>query len=274
MAEQVPAILEGQDMSFLEMQGDAPPIPVEQSEEDMLLGQGMQQLNDVMIHVISRYEGGVEEIISLIENDKEAIKSFKDSDKKYDGMLDDLDLPEGDESNVASFVASSVPGGSLTGDLQDNEKGTLGKYPWETPPEMASMTEAFDFILNQKDTSSNKTNMTKLMYAGVPAESLARTITFRGFLEGLWTPDIEELLVIPVIFELVADAQDEGITSRIFNDFSDDAISEETVLDVMENLNPEEFQSLKSQADFESRMPVMTEPEEPVMGSFLDMEGE
>ena len=274
MAEQVPAILEGQDMSFLEMQGDAPPIPVEQSEKDMLLGQGMQQLNDVMIHVISRYEGGVEEIISLIENDKEAIKSFKDSDKKYDGMLDDLDLPEGDESNVASFVASSVPGGSLTGDLQDNEKGTLGKYPWETPPEMASMTEAFDFILNQKDTSSNKTNMTKLMYAGVPAESLARTITFRGFLEGLWTPDIEELLVIPVIFELVADAQDEGITSRIFNDFSDDAISEETVLDVMENLNPEEFQSLKSQADFESRMPVMTEPEEPVMGSFLDMEGE
>ena len=274
MAEQVPAILEGQDMSFLEMQGDAPPIPVEQSEKDMLLGQGMQQLNDVMIHVISRYEGGVEEIISLIENDKEAIKSFKDSDKKYDGMLDDLDLPEGDESNVASFVASSVPGGSLTGDLQDNEKGTLGKYPWETPPEMASMTEAFDFILNQKDTSSNKTNMTKLMYAGVPAESLARTITFRGFLEGLWTPDIEELLVIPVIFKLVADAQDEGITSRIFNDFSDDAISEETVLDVMENLNPEEFQSLKSQADFESRMPVMTEPEEPVMGSFLDMEGE
>jgi len=152
MAEQVPAILEGQDMSFLEMQGDAPPIPVEQSEKDMLLGQGMKQLNDVMIHVISRYEGGVEEIISLIENDKEAIKSFKDSDKKYDGMLDDLDLPEGDESNVASFVASSVPGGSLTGDLQDNEKGTLGKYPWETPPEMASMTEAFDFILNQKDT--------------------------------------------------------------------------------------------------------------------------
>ena len=57
MAEQVPAILEGQDMSFLEMQGDAPPIPVEQSEKDMLLGQGMKQLNDVMIHVISRYEG-------------------------------------------------------------------------------------------------------------------------------------------------------------------------------------------------------------------------
>ena len=139
--------------------------------------------------------------------------------KNYDGMLDDLDLPEGDDSNVASFVASSVPGESLTGDLQDNKKGTLGKYPWETPPEMDSITKAFDFIIKQKDTSSNKTNMIKLMYAGVPAEAIARTITFRGFLEGLWTPDIEELLVIPVIFELVADARDDGVNAKIFNDF-------------------------------------------------------
>ena len=274
MVEQVPVILEGQDMSFLEMQGEEPSIPVEQSEEDILQGQGMQQLNEVMLHVISRYEGGIEEIISLVEKDKEDIKSFKDSNKNYDGMLDDLDLPEGDDSNVASFVASSVPGGSLTGDLQDNKKGTLGKYPWETPPEMASITEAFDFILKQKDTSSNKTNMIKLMYAGVPAEAITRTITFRGFLEGLWTPDIEELLVIPVMFELVADARDDGVNAKIFNDFSDDEISEDTVLNVMENLNPEEFQNIKSEADFKSRMPVMTEPEEPIMGSFLDMEGE
>ena len=66
MVEQVPAILEEQDMSFLEMQGEEPSIPVEESEEDTVQGQGMQQLNEVMLHVISRYEGGIEEIISLV----------------------------------------------------------------------------------------------------------------------------------------------------------------------------------------------------------------
>ena len=82
-----------------------------------------------------------------------------------------------------------------------------------------------------------------------------------------------QLLVIPIIFELVADAKDEGVTARIFNDFPDDDISEETVLDMMENFKPEEFSNLKSEADLISRMPVMMEPEEP-LGSFLDMEGE
>ena len=186
MAEQVPDILGGQDMSFLEMEGDSPPpIPMELSEEDMLKDQGMQQLNEVMLHVLSRYEGGIEEIIDLIEDDKQDIKDFKDSGKEHDDMFGDLNIEETDDTDLTSFVASSVPGASLTGDLQDNEKGTLGKYPWETPPEMASITEAFDFILQQKETSSTKSNTIKLLYAGVPAEALARTITFRGFLEGL-----------------------------------------------------------------------------------------
>ena len=98
---------------------------------------------------------------------------------------------------------------------------------------------------------------------------------FSGYLEGMWTVDISEIIVVPLIFEFVADAQDEGITSRIFNDFEDDGISNETVLDIMEGTNPEKFELISQEADMMKRMPPkeeMSMEPEPMSGSFLDME--
>ena len=43
----------------------------------------------------------------------------------------------------------------------------------------------------------------------------------------------------------------------------------------MEDLNPEELTNIKQHVDTMERMPMpMMEDEEPVIGSFLDMEGE
>ena len=73
------------------------------------------------------------------------------------------------------------------------------------------------------------------------------------------------------------DAQEEGFTARIFNDFQDDEVSEETVLDIMEELKPEEFNEIKQEAQIIGRMPSEEEmdmEEEPMIGSFLDMEEE
>ena len=120
----------------------------------------------------------------------------------------------------------------------------------------------------------------KLLYAGVPAEAIARTVSFQGFLEGLWTPDIGELLIIPLMLDFVADAKEEGVTARIFNNFEDDDITNDSVLDMMETLRPEEFEEINRQTDMLRRSSIqerMEEEEEepmPVIGSFLDMEEE
>ena len=72
-------------------------------------------------------------------------------------------------------------------------------------------------------------------------------------------------------------AKEEGVTARIFNNFEDDDITNDSVLDMMETLRPEEFEEISRQSDMLRRSPIQEGIEEepmPVIGSFLDMEEE
>jgi uncharacterized protein YoaH (UPF0181 family) len=272
----MPEQMEDAGMGFLDMAGGQPEPPM-MPQTDPLQQVGLEQIQSVMSQVMSRFEGGLEEVEELIEADKQDIKNFKENQGEYDNIEDNLEIQANPDEDPTNFIASSVPGSSLTGDLENQDRGTLGTYAWETPPEIESIGDAFDFVSENKSQSPNRENALKLLYAGVPAEALARTTSFKGFVEGLWTPDISELLVIPLMLDLVADAQEEGFTARIFNDFDDDEVNEETVLDIMEELKPEEFSQIKQESDMLNRMPDEMEMDlepEPMMGSFLDMEEE
>ena len=276
----MPEQMEDVGMGFLDMAGGQPEPPM-MPQQNPIEQMGMEQIQSVMTRVMSRFEGGYEEVQRLVEEDKQDIKNFKENQGDYGNIEDALEIQEDSENDPTSFIPASIPGASLTDDLQDSEKGTLGKYPWETPPEIEGIEEAFEFVVNNKNQSPTKENTLKLLYAGVPAEAIARTASFKGFIEGLWTPDISELLVIPLMLDLVADAQEEGTTARIFNDFEDDEVTDGTVLELMEELKPEEFNEIKQEAQIISRMPMeedipmdMPMEQEPMMGSFLDMEEE
>ena len=272
----MPEQMEDVGMGFLDMAGGQPEPPM-MPQQNPIEQMGMEQIQSVMTRVMSRFEGGYEEVQRLVEEDKQDIKNFKENQGDYNNIADSLDIQEDSENDPTSFIPASIPGASLTDDLQDSEKGTLGKYPWETPPEIEGIEEAFQFVSENKNQSPNRQNAMKLLYAGVPAEALARTTSFKGFVEGLWTPDISELLVIPLMLDLVADAQEEGFTARIFNDFEDDEVSDESVLELMEELKPEEFSEIRQEADMLKRMPDEMEMDlepEPMMESFLDMEEE
>ena len=274
MSEQMQ--MEDAGMGFLDMEG-GPPEPSMMPQNNHLQEMGLQQVQSVMSQVMSRFQGGMEEVEELIEADKQDIKNFKENQGEYDNIEDNLEIQANPDEDPTNFIASSVPGSSLTGDLENKDKGTLGTYAWETPPEIEGIEEAFQFVSENKNQSPNRENAMKLLYAGVPAEAIARTTSFKGFVEGLWTPDISELLVIPLMLDLVADAQEEGFTARIFNDFEDDEVSDESVLELMEELKPEEFSEIRQEADMLKRMPDEMEMDlepEPMMESFLDMEEE
>ena len=272
--------MEDVGMGFLDMAGGQPEPPM-MPQQNPIEQMGLEQIQSVMARVMSRVEGGYEEVKILVEEDKQDIKNFKENQGDYNNIADSLDIQEDSENDPTSFIPASIPRASLTDDLQDPEKGTLGKNPWETPPQIESLEEAFDFVVNKKNESPTKENFLKLLYAGVPAEAIARATSFKGFIEGLWTPDISELLIIPLMLDLVADAQEDGTTVRIFNDFEDDEVSDATVLEIMEELKPEEFKEIQQEAQILSRMPMeedipmdMPMEQEPMMGSFLDMEEE
>jgi hypothetical protein len=258
-----------QEMSFLEMENEEAPVIQEEISNEQI---GIEQYSQVLKKVVSRFPRGIPEIMELIEKDEQDIRNFKENETEFDNIFDqdDKESPE----NLTNFLPASVPGESLTGDMLDPKKGTLGKYPWESPPEINTITEAFDSIVNNKNSNASvKNNTLKLLEGGIPAETLARTISFKGFLDGLWTVDISELLNIPLMFEFVADAKDSGIDFKIFNDVQEDDISDESVLNIMKDFNPDKYETIQREADIMNKMPDKIEMmEEPVMGSFLDME--
>ena len=278
MPEQQDNIPEEIEVSFLDIETEAPPKMME--EENSIEAMAMQQQNEMLAGAISRFEGGIEEIEQLIQEDIDDIKTFKQNDDMLPDLDNQINPYEDMEEDPTAFIGASVPGASLTGDLKDPEKGTLGKYPWETPPELPSPVEALQYLLDKQNQPENNNNLMKLLLAGVPVEAIARTATFMGYTEGLWTPDIAELILTPLMLHLLADGMEAQVNPRIFNDVPDDEINEETVLELMKDFDPESFAVVEQ--DSQQEMQMMNEEEiqeeEDIsdidMGSFLDIEEE
>jgi len=79
-----------------------------------------------------------------------------------------------------------IPGQSLTDEP--------GNYPWEHPPQRASVEEALDDIYESLMQEQNMKRMFTLLRMGIPVEALVKIITFAGFLEGKYTVDVAKLL--------------------------------------------------------------------------------
>ena len=122
----------------------------------------------------------------------------------------------------------------------------------------------------------------KLLLAGIPVEAIARTATFMGYMEGLWTPDIAEIILTPLMLHLLADGIEAQVNPRIFNDIPDDGISQETVLELMKDFDPESLAVIEQDSQQERQTMLLEEEvdeeEEELaeleMGSFLDIEEE
>tara|TARA_R100000654_G_scaffold20057_1_gene40589 strand:- start:246 stop:794 length:549 start_codon:yes stop_codon:yes gene_type:complete len=79
-----------------------------------------------------------------------------------------------------------IPGQSLTDEP--------GNYPWEHPPQRASVEEALDEIYESLMQEDNMKRMFTLLRMGIPVEALVKVITFSGFIEGKYTVDVAKLL--------------------------------------------------------------------------------
>ena len=259
----------------LTQNGFIPQDKEETSEDASSQGMASEEMDEVYSLVFSRFEGGMEEVQQLVEQDIKNIKDFKSKQLPFDPdekALTELDKLMGDEGDNRLPFTSSAPGGSLTGKLKDDTKGTLGAYPWENPAVYDTPTDAFAYLIDSLEKKQE--DIQSLLYAGVPTESIARAVTFLGYTEGLFSVDISELLVIPLMFNMVADAQEQGVEASIFNDVDEDEINPQSVLETMEDLKPEEYKGLMEDATMqaeEENMLLEEIKQDPVIGSFLSM---
>ena len=112
-----------------------------------------------------------------------------------------------------------------------------GKWPWESSPTYVTVDEAYEAILSRIKVPEERMDLLNLMDAGVPIETLVRTITFTAFSKGLMTPDVAEIVNVPLSVYLLIEAQKAGITPRFNNNTKRESIPYDDILNIMSELN-------------------------------------
>jgi hypothetical protein len=159
-------------------------------------------------------------------------------------------------SNIDPF-ASPPAGISLA---QDNTK-----YPWGNPAKYANPDDAMTAALDSLERPSNKTNLIKLLFAGVSVESLVEGYVYEGFESGRFSVNTGLLMKAPLAMYLANIAEEEGIPYRLFesdNPLKENEISDKNMLSVMKKNNPAMFSFLREKLSETARMGV-NKPEDP-----------
>ena len=173
------------------------------------------------------------------------------------------------ENVVSDPFDMPVPGQSLT--------DTPGKWPWDSPPEITNVDDALTTVLLQLEQNPKvQKSYDQLITLGMPIESIVNTISFGGFVNGLWSVDIAELLKPPLQAALMLYADEKELTYKIFNDESDrmmtpaDTLSTSDTMQTMKENNPEAFDNLSIALQQSADNMLMEKIDKEAMaGSFL-----
>jgi len=172
---------------------------------------------------------------------------------------------QGDLDKLDPFN-SPVPGFALT--------QSKGKYPWDKPTRFANPDDAVGYVLDKLEQPKTEERFARLMLSGASVESIVNTISFAGFSEGNWTPDVAEIIKPAVAVYLIKIALDKGIPVKTFDKENPEELNNEMsdveMMKVMQEGNPQAYQAIKEQMIH--RGTPQAEPETPE--GFIDMEPE
>ena len=104
-------------------------------------------------------------------------------------------------------IGKPIPGQSLT--------ATPGSMPYENPPQTSSVEKAFLTLkagLYQKNTQREIGEVTK---AGISCETLASSLVMMGFSQGMFNPDVAELIRPFLTIEIFKIAKNQGVDKVI-----------------------------------------------------------
>ena len=163
---------------------------------------------------------------------------------------------------------AAPPGNSLT--------DAPGKWPWEQPPRFTDPDDVIDFTIDTILGGPIKDDMVKLMLAGITVEELVTQISFKGFLEGQFTPDVAELIKPALGIFLVDLALINGVEPKMFVDNTpvEGDVSDENFFEILKENNPKLFAGMveelnKMQRENTDDQIAAMQPKAPAPPSFL-----
>ena len=111
-------------------------------------------------------------------------------------MAEKLKQNQFEENGVNPFNAP-VPGESLTS-APSMQKG------WERPPEHTEQQEAMESVYMELTSEDKLFDLIKLIDSGQPLDEIAQVILYRGYTQGMYSPDLMLMLIEPTLYLLIA----------------------------------------------------------------------
>ena len=155
--------------------------------------------------------------------------------------------PEGSVEAKDNF-APSPPGHSLT---EDNTK-----WAWGKPPKIVDPEQALEQAINSLKQERIQLEMIKLLLGGASIEMIVEGYLFQAFQEGRFTPDVGVLIKAPLAFYIASIAEEANIPYRFFenkNALDEGTMSDETLIEMMEQNNPSMFNFLREKINEDIR---------------------
>ena len=123
-----------------------------------------------------------------------------------------------------------IPGQSLTSNPDETR-------PFESPPEFTEFREALDFTVANLLEPNVIEPIIQSIATGTPVMEVVTQITYVGFQEGKWNPDLMMMLIEPLTYVLMAICEQSGIEFTIYRGEEDDELNEEdTQTEYLQNL--------------------------------------
>lgn len=158
--------------------------------------------------------------------------------------------------------STPIPGQSLT--------MRPGSQAFEKPWVYTDPDECLVFLVGRLEEDRKlKEEHLSLLASGVPVEYIVNTAAFAGFTEGLWSPDVAELIKPGLAMYYILVAMDEDVPFVLFNPEGEQEgkLSDDDILNSMKDLHPEAYGIITERMDAAQR--PQPEPE-----GFLDVPAE
>tara|TARA_Y100000022_G_scaffold154230_1_gene136230 strand:- start:5570 stop:6112 length:543 start_codon:yes stop_codon:yes gene_type:complete len=126
-----------------------------------------------------------------------------------------------------------TPGESLTRDPEQ-------KFPWEQPPQLTEVEPVIKEIFINITQKEKLLELLHLLRKGTPVDELTQVILYRGMTQGVYNTDLMMLLIEPVMYLLIAIAEEYEIDPVIYEGMDQDIAEEEDFDTAIAEKNQEE----------------------------------
>ena len=128
-------------------------------------------------------------------------------------------------------LGAAMPGQSLT--------ANPGQFPYEKPPVTVDPVEAIEAIVESIQKPNTSRSFAKLLEAGLSAETIASGLSLQGVSEGIFDPDVAELIKPVLIFYIVEIGEEHNVEDmNVLDSMPNQGMSDTEGIHLLEMTSP------------------------------------